>query len=161
MGRTAVAAAVATLAVALASGSPARATFPGGSGMLVAVRTDGARPGVYTLAADGSGATFLTAGRRPDWSPDGKRLAVERDSGIWVVDVANGAETRVGRGSDPAWSPDGGRLAVWDGDGVWILDLADGSRRLVARGGEPDWAADGRIAFVRGGDLYVIEPDGR
>jgi Tol biopolymer transport system component len=79
----------------------------------------------------------------PAWSPDGKRLAFERQepsttggsgpSRVWVLDLAGGQSAPIFQdnqvlGFGPAWSPDGGRLAFFDGNGqaIRVLDLASG-----------------------------------
>ena len=50
----------------------------------------------------------------PALSPDGTRLAVERDASIWVWDLARDHATRLTfedqQPTDPTWSPDGTRL---------------------------------------------------
>jgi Tol biopolymer transport system component len=71
-------------------------------------------------------------------------------------------------GGFPSWSPRGTRLAFFrareDGRGASIyLVRRDGSglRRLTS-GYAPTWSPDGKwIAFIRGGDLFVIRTNGR
>ena len=49
------------------------------------------------------------------WSPDGTKIAFDRDGDLFTVDVESGEETRLtrdqGREVDPTWSPDGQRIA--------------------------------------------------
>lgn len=86
---------------------------------------------------------LIVAGRRllsrargtPAWSPDGKRIAVER----WSLPDAHGDEG----GSPPR---------------VVILDPASGQIRRTLRGSAPSWLPDGRLVVFRGGSLIV---DGR
>ncbi len=59
-----------------------------------------------------------------DWSPDGKRIAFDRDGKIHVVESSGGgSESIVYGGTDPhsiSWSPDGKRLAfVEGGNRLW------------------------------------------
>lgn len=97
---------------------------------------------------------------RPDWSPDGRWLALARRTddeeaasdadGIWILDVETGEGKRVAPGaiSVPSWSPDGGHLAAYDDElGKVIIVGRDGSglvvldhepRRFVA----PRWLPD-------------------
>lgn len=52
-------------------------------------------------------------GRRPSLSPDGRRVAVGLRSGVWVIDLARGVQSRVVLGvldTGAVWSPDSRRL---------------------------------------------------
>ena len=58
--------------------------------------------------------------RRPSFSPDGRRIAVDSHVGgemehdIWIYDVQTGSRTRFtipGHNASPVWTPDGTRLA--------------------------------------------------
>src|SRR5205823_4309309 len=77
---------------------------------------------LFMVNSDGTGLEQLTFGddvldESPDWSPDGTRIAFRRDdrqtlqSGIFVLDIARGAFTRIPDGVDPAWSPDRTKIA--------------------------------------------------
>src|SRR6266571_5705880 len=47
--------------------------------------------------------------------------------------------------------------------GIWLMDATDGKvlRKLTADGSHPNWKSDGsEIAFVRGGDVWVMNADG-
>ncbi|MFF0823197.1 hypothetical protein ACFYUR_22770 [Micromonospora haikouensis] len=121
---------------------------------------------------------------RPDYSPDGRRIVVNRFetvggnrvSRLWIVD-ADGGNPRLlplaGRGAadvetDPVWSPDGTRVAyALAGPGgpsrVVVANVTTGEHLLtVGSGGDPDrsdsqpaWSPDGStLALVRG------QPDG-
>ena len=110
--------------------------------------------GIWTMAADGSDAAFVTQGGRPNWSPDGSKLVFNRTVGpsqeILVIDADGDNETQLTSDSvsdsDPAWSPDGSKI-VWVRD-RWLYTMnADGSapaRLGTAAFGEeyqraPDW----------------------
>ena len=89
---------------------------------------------IFTLALRGGTAVQVTASDRsvsdPRWSPDGRRLAFERDEEIWVVETDGSRLTCVvgkpGGGRSPSWSPDGLRLAFvsrrrgWSQ--IWLID---------------------------------------
>ncbi len=49
------------------------------------------------------------------WSPDGTKIAFDREGDLFIIDVESGEETRLtrtqGREGDPTWSPDGQRIA--------------------------------------------------
>ena len=104
----------------------------------------------------------------PQWSPDGRRLAMVRENEIWVVEVDSGRMVLVdghpAGTSMPRWSPDGRRLAFqsrrrgWPQ--LWLIDapvprrgrpsarpVRAQPRALTPPGLEVeafDWAPDGR-----------------
>jgi len=172
-------------------------------GEKVAIATFEAEPmsgtGTYTIEVarpDGSERrellrledTFVLSGLA--WSPDGRWLVYGRltaadqgvDSGIFTVDVASGATTRItqapaapeGVDTEADWSPAGDRLLVrrrvctqCDGGGSKVvLAAADGSGETSLPGNEQfllggaSWSPDGtRLAY--GADkLYVANADG-
>lgn len=103
----------------------------------------GARVGnqLVVMAVDGGSASYVPAGRfvdPPAWSPDGTSLAV---AGI----VAPGP---IGGGR-----PETDLLEIGlDGDVVERLTFGGAS--------DPDWAVDGTIAFVRGGQIWLMRRGG-
>ena len=103
---------------------------------------------VYTARPSGRPRSWVTSGVSPDWSPDGRRLALVRPSPQLTFDgptgrmytvAASGSDLRrVGRRSDsshPAWSPDGRWLAHERFDlGIYVKRLgSDAAPREVAR----------------------------
>ena len=90
--------------------------------------------------------TISAAGENPDWSPDGARIAFQRDGAIYVMAADGSNQTPLplpGGGARPAWSPDGTRIAFdlnlelfsanADGSAVTPLTSA-GASTLVAQG---------------------------
>ena len=91
---------------------------------------------------------------RPDWSPDGTRIAFGADDdddglmSILAIDVTSGEAQRLIRdGNGPAWSPDGLRLIYKPAGERQILFVADaGGNRLYQltasdyNAWSPDWA---------------------
>ncbi|MGH2720983.1 MAG: LpqB family beta-propeller domain-containing protein, partial [Actinomycetota bacterium] len=149
---------------------------------LLVVRPDGT--GLRTLAGGPfAGGESSLAVASPAWSPDGTRLAFEREGKIHVIGADGSGEVELdgdapGRDLAPAWSPDGRRIAFVsnrDGPfGIHVMD-ADGSGavRLTAPAAAPPGAGDGspswspkgtRLLFVRddGSDrnVWIMAPDG-
>jgi TolB protein len=126
---------------------------------------------VFVMDADGSNTRQLTHGDASDdprglsWSPDGSKIAYERNtsggSQIFVVGVTDGVSTQVTaepRGAvDPGgWAPDGTSLVFSsiDAEGTYYtarsVDLTTGRSTLIAPDGStPTLSPDGAwIAFT-------------
>lgn len=125
---------------------------------------------IFTQKQDGSNRrqlTFEGDNGRPDWSPDGRRIAYGsiRSGRSWVAVMdADGSNPRLvaeGHG-DPDWSPDGSQIAFSrpgvSADGrmqsqIWLMN-ADGSKlRRIAQSctskAGPSWSPDGtQMAFI-------------
>lgn len=120
---------------------------------------------VWIMDADGTNLQQLTnnlANWAPQFSPDGRSLAVQVNRDIVIFDLESGARRQLTYspedGMNPTWSPDGSRLAfvTTRGGRVDIYTMrADGTDvdRLVSVDGasaiDPRWSPDGRsISFV-------------
>ena len=89
--------------------------------------------GLYAIRPSGKGLRRLTSGSSPDWSPDGRRLALVRDGGIYIL---RGGHARRLRGTgdaagNPSWSPDGRRIAFDSESGIATIGIHGHVFRLV------------------------------
>lgn len=177
---------VATICCSLAASTAAaqESTLPDGKIVFVSDRDSDLR--MYTMNADGSGQTKVTASPRvpdgelePSWSPDGTEIAFTSSARTYIVGAdgsgLTGPLVLYGVNHfEPAWSPDGRKIAFQSMDygtyDIFVVN-ADGSglMRLTddALGDwEPVWSPDGRrIAFARKlsdveSDIYVMNADG-
>jgi Tol biopolymer transport system component len=135
--------------------------------------------GLYLIRPDGSDAHEIAIelpgdAYHPDWSPDGKRIALDlgtdRGSEIWVVDADGTNAAAIVRGSSdcaiscgevalPAWSPDGSKIAFvrfqlgasgLEAAVIEVQEVASGDRRVLFKAplktalNYPRWSSDGR-----------------
>jgi len=157
-----------------------------------------------TCAADGSYAAVVgldgsatrpimpvdSVATSPEWSPDGKSIAVVGSKGVMIIrpEGVGPIRTFAGAGASLSWSPDSSRLALDRSDDlapggrevVVLLDLASG-RQTVLHGEQqgaalPTWSPDGNeLAFISTlpdakasspcgpfvtSQLWVMAPDG-
>lgn len=148
---------------------------------LMSVSSAGAGSNLQRLTTDSEAENF------PSWSPNGTRLAYERDydgSAIYVIDADGSGEQRLsptpGMDASPSWSPDGTKIIyarlytapepnnppmtdirVMNADGTGDHAILSDTRFSV----EPRWSVNGRIAFMsymNGSDLnvYTMNADG-
>jgi len=127
------------------------------------------------VTPDGVETPLVTAAREfanPRISPDGGRIAFSGSDGLWTLDIARGAVTKV--------APSGAGYSVWAGSDHIVFRSSAALVRIRADGsGEPDVitatgtndfpgsvSPDGRtLMFIRitpttSGDLYVMPLDG-
>ena len=74
---------------------------------------------ISRVRPDGTGAERLTAGWKPTWSPDGRRIAFARPPDVYTMRADGGGVRRVLRSRvretdirGLSWSPDGRRIAI-------------------------------------------------
>ena len=147
-------------------------------------------PNIYVVDVDEGVVTQLTSrgGRRPDWSPDGRKLVFHNGPltafQIFVADIDNPDVavqlTFTGANMNARWSPDGSRITFEsnrDGNREIYVMNADGSAQFrlttnTVRDEVPSFSPDGQwIVFHRqlfmipgleppnGSDLFAVRAD--
>lgn len=116
--------------------------------------------GIWTMRPDGSDRQLLLKGFcfSPDWSADGKLLALVAGGQIWTMKSNGDSLTRItSNGSNffPAWSPDGRSIASSTNFcerthpcGVWLTSINGGSHFFLTKGGCPRWYPDGMTLLI-------------
>jgi Tol biopolymer transport system component len=125
---------------------------------------------IWRARLDGSHAQQLGVGDYPAVSPDGRWVAFERGPSLLVMPTAGGATVKVyalggkdgGLFRAPTWSPDSRRFVFDDNRGLVVLDpFSRQARPLPERAEDFAFSPDSRkIAYDKGGDLYVIPARG-
>lgn len=80
---------------------------------------------------------------------------------VFVMNPDGTGVTRIAAGTDPSFAPDGSKIVV-GGPSISMMDPDGGNIVKLADGGfHPTFSPDGsRIAFTRGGVIYVVSTDG-
>ena len=105
---------------------------------------------VWTVRADGLDERKLARGAHPDWSPDGSRIAFDRDGETYTARLVVRRRTEGRRASAPTRRTRPTAASPLVADGQIIV-----AGNVVATGTSPDWSPDGRLAWVRDGVIYV------
>lgn len=150
---------------------PAHATFPGTNGRIAFVSDRDGDFDVYSMNPDGSDPIPLTATsgdeRNPSWSPEGRRIAYDRNAYVHVLADDGSYDVRIETcfyDSQPSWSPDGSRHVLYRqfGKTPYLLTRQiDGTNEDQLEGASigvwsPEWSPEGTtIAFVN--ERYGID----
>jgi TolB protein len=142
------------------------------------------REQLESISADGTDARRIAgAASSATLSPDGRRLAFERqsDSHVVVTDLDGGGVQDLGPWDagardlhmqfEPRWSPDSTRVVYWSGGKIIVADADSGQTHVIAGGpglttDQPIWSADGSSVLDTltdtndNTDIYVAQPDG-
>jgi Tol biopolymer transport system component len=148
-------------------------------GQRIAFEKHGGASALWTVNADGTGAAALPGGdglERPEWSPDGSRIAaIAEATGTIVIINANGTgridlPASIVTGNRPSWSSDGASILFAMYDTVRTVAIATGEVHVVAVPSvtgvsTPRWSPDqSRISFIARAPerlgIYVIDADG-
>ncbi|SRR6266508_241483 len=138
---------------------PAEAAFPGANGRIAfaTILASNGNPDIFTMDPDGTNIVNVTGSiratdARPDWSPDGTRIAFARVQGtqghpnreVYAINADGTGLKRLtnnnAHDTRPAWSPDGTEI-------VFVSDRAD-----------PD--AIPCIVTICVFDIYIMNADG-
>ncbi len=132
---------------------------PDGQTLVFVSTRDGGTPKLFVMDAGGGEARLFAdlggAVRRPLWSPDGKRLAVQVDENgkevIYLVSADGRGWGLLGTGTLPAWFSDGERVAYAERDSLFWRPANGGLRQFLAAGGTaPRPSPTGRwLVFAR------------
>jgi len=107
----------------------------------------------------------------PSYSADGKTIVFDAGERLALI-PANGGDVvllpaATTDDGDPCFSPDGKRIAFagvndHGGTDLYTRRLDGGPARLVIQdAGEPAWSSRNRLAYVRSGNVYTANPNGR
>jgi Tol biopolymer transport system component len=163
---------LAAAAMLLAAAPSALATFPGRNGPIAFYSDTDAGAQIFTVRPNGHDLRQITHvdgdAVRPDWSPDGRRIAFELDtpdSASVAIMNADGSDMVVlppapaGGEGDPSFTPDGNRIVFerfvpdTNDDAIWSMNV-DGTDRQRLESGpagatDPNVSPDGRaLSFV-------------
>ena len=108
------------------------------------------------------------------WFPNGEKLLLETDSGVWVISVFGGAPRKLRDGSWPARvSPDGSSIAFSNGHELWVTGAEGENPKKILASEKEVYSAlawspvNGRLAYIKsqgkseaGGSVETVSLEG-
>jgi Tol biopolymer transport system component len=141
--------------------------FPESSTLTLRVmNSDGT--GLQTILAPA--ALGLTSLGSPEWSPDGRQIALDVSTGSTttskiVVLNADGSHVKdLGPGCMPSFSRDGSRIVMSQpGQGIVMMKSDGTGREVIDRSGwGTQWSPDGKsIAYIKGSNITLLDVETR
>jgi Tol biopolymer transport system component len=117
------------------------------------------------------GDCTATTPRSPSYSPNGEKIVFDAGERLAIIDADGGAAAlqpaATADDGDPCFSPDGKRIAFTGvndhgGTDLYVRTRAGGATRLIIQdAGSPAWSSRNRLAYVRSGNVYTANPNGR
>lgn len=109
-----------------------------------------------------------------DWSPDGKKIAVDTwnmligddwpQSHVYVLNADGSSPTDLGDGTLPSWLPDGKRITYSrrnPSGRIWIMNADGSDKQMIDENGwSSDWSPKkdkDEIAFTSGNNICVLD----
>jgi Tol biopolymer transport system component len=103
--------------------------------------------------------TFDRGDKDPNISNSGQQIAYINAAGVYVWE--NGISRLLVSGSEhPWWDPDDNWLAYGYNNHIYKVLITQLEPVKIATGNQPSWGPDRRIAFVKSGDIYLMDENG-
>ncbi|MBD3398825.1 MAG: SH3 domain-containing protein [Candidatus Coatesbacteria bacterium] len=124
---------------------------------------------IYTMNPDGTNQQYITQGKEPDWSWDGKRIAYSYNGDIHIYNLEEGTNIYVPSPSKshfPSWSPDDQKLVFESyhnglkGEAYTVNTDGDSLRRIASEGSYPSWSIENNIVYGVDNGLEVTDSNG-
>jgi serine/threonine protein kinase/Tol biopolymer transport system component len=120
---------------------------------------------IWVCRTNGSDCGQLTAMRTyagsPEWSPDGKWIAFDDVTHIYVISSAGGKPRMLADGLAPRWSHDGGRIYFQNIGGIGRISPSGGAPQPVTEGRFAAESPDGNwVYYTRAQSLWRVPSSG-
>jgi hypothetical protein len=109
--------------------------------------------------------------RSPSYSRTGEKIVFDAGERLAIIDADGGVAALLPAATaddgDPCFSPDGKRIAFTGvndrgGTDLYVHRLEGSATNLIIQDAEaPAWSSRNRLAYVRSGNIYTADPNGR